>query len=323
MKKRSSQLGFTLVELLVVIAIIGMLVSILLPAVQAARASARRSQCQSNIRQVALAALNFESAKGYLPSSIRPAGLTPLPRIAGITLLLPYLEQGNRYDIYDQTKNWNDPVNLAAVNQRIGVLECPSTPRPERFDGLPEASPWVGGIGAPTDYSATIYVDQRLESAGLVDKAGSGMLERNGTPTLGAVTDGVSNTIMFAESAGRPYLYRNGRLVSEDLTQVRVNGGGWCRPATEISIDGSSRDGLTFPGPCAINCTNGEDVGTSGFPHPYYGSFGTGEPYSFHTGGAHFAFGDASVHFLNDAMDIREFARFVTRGGREVTPTTF
>jgi hypothetical protein len=190
------------------------------------------------------------------------------------------------------------------------------------LDGLPEANPWVGGIGAPTDYAATIYVDQRLESAGLVDKAGSVMLERNGTPTLGAVTDGVSNTIMFAESAGRPYLYRFGRLVSEDLTQVRVNGGAWCRPATEISIDGSSRDGTVLPGTCAINCTNGEEVGST-FPHPYYGSFGTGEPYSFHTGGAHFAFGDASVHFLNDSLDIREFARFVTRGGKEITPTTF
>jgi prepilin-type N-terminal cleavage/methylation domain-containing protein len=312
--------AFTLVELLVVIAIVGMLVSFLLPAVQAARATARRSQCSSNIRQLALAALNFESAKGHLPSSLRPAGLTPLPRISGMTLLLPYLEQGNRYDNYDQMLNWHAPENRPVVNLRIPVLECPASPRPERLDGLPEADPWEPGIGAITDFAATIYVDQRLESAGLVDKAGVGILERNAQPTLGAVTDGLSNTIMFAESAGRPYLYRQGKLVSEDLTQARVNGGGWCRPATEISIDGSSRDGLTLPGPCALNCTNGEDFAQSGFPHPYYGSFGSGEPYAFHNGGGNFAFGDASVHFLSDDVDIREFARLVTRSGGEVTP---
>ncbi len=305
--------AFTLVELLVVIAIIGMLVGLLMPAVQAARGSARRSQCESNIRQLAVATLNFESAKKYMPSSIRPGGLTPLPRISGFTLLLPYFEQGNRYDIYDQSKNWNAPENRLAVNQRIPVLECPSAPRPERLDGLPEASPWEAGIGAPTDFAATIYVDQRLESAGLVDRAGTGMLERNAKPTLSAVTDGLSNTIMYAESAGRPYLYREGRLVSEDLTKARVNGGAWCRPATEISIDGSTKGGEVLPGPCAINCTNGEDFANSSFPHPYYGSFGSGEAYSFHNGGANFAFGDGSVHFLSDDIDIREFARLVTR----------
>ncbi len=77
----------------------------------------------------------------------------------------------------------------------------------------------------PTDFAATIYVDQRLESAGFVDKTGTGMLERNAKPTLAAVMDGLSNTIMYAESAGRPHLYRQGKLVSEDLTEARVNEG--------------------------------------------------------------------------------------------------
>ncbi len=85
--------AFTLIELLVVIAIIGILVAMLLPAVQAAREAARRTQCNNNIRQVAIAAHNFADAKKHFPSSIRPAGLTSLPRIAGILQILPYLEE--------------------------------------------------------------------------------------------------------------------------------------------------------------------------------------------------------------------------------------
>lgn len=316
---RYQRTGFTLVELLVVIAIIGILVSLALPAIQAARESSRRSACQSNIRQLGIAALTYEDAYKRLPTSQRPPGLTPLPRIAGITFLLPFFEQGSRYDNYDQTKNWHDAANLPAVNQRIPVLQCPSSPRPERLDGLPEASPWVQNVGAATDYSPTIYVDQRLETAGLA-KAGVGMLEYNGQVGLSDVTDGLSNTIMYAESAGRPFLYRKRELVSSDPSQVRVNGGGWCRPASDISIDGASEDGSTIPGPFAVNRTNGEDVGPV-FPHPYYNSIGTSEVYGFHVGGANVVLGDTAVKFVSDKIHIREFATLVTRSGNEMTPT--
>ena len=85
--------AFTLVELLVVIAIIGILVALLLPAIQAGREAARRGSCQNNIRQLGLVVNNYVDAKKYFPSSIRPAGSTTLPRIAGITLMLPYFEE--------------------------------------------------------------------------------------------------------------------------------------------------------------------------------------------------------------------------------------
>jgi prepilin-type processing-associated H-X9-DG protein len=318
--------GFTLVELMVEIAIIGTLVSLLLPAVQAARDAARRAQCQSIIRQLGLAVHNFADTKKVLPSSIRPSGLTPLPRIAGLTVLLPFFEQGARYDLYDQTKNWSAPENTALTNQRINILECPSSPDPERLDGLPEGSPWTATIGAPTDYSPTIYVDIRLKDAELVDKGGKnekgspglGMLAYNIVSRLADVTDGLSHTIMYAESAGRPFLYRKGQLMGP-LTEYRVNGGGWCRPASDISIDGSSADGTTDVGPCAINCTNGINFADTPFPHPYYNTIGTSEPYSFHPGGANFCMGDGSVRWISDTIDIREFARLVTRAGSEVT----
>lgn len=309
--------GFTLVELLVVIAIIGILVALLLPAVQAAREAARRSQCSNNLRQLALGAHNFHDTKKVLPSSIRPAGLTPLPRIAGTTLLLPYIEQSNLYNAYNQNYNWFDTVNLPVTSVKVPTFTCPSTPEPNRLDGIPESNPWQGNLVATTDYSPLIGVDRRLVTLGLVDKAGDGMLPKNQQPRLADVLDGLSNTIMFAESAGRPYVYRRGTLKFGNLPTNRTNAGGWSRPASDFSLDGSTYDGLSTPGPCPLNCTNGDDIGAVVFPHPYYGSEGTGEAFAFHPGGAQFAFADGSVRFISQDIPIRTFARLVTRAGGE------
>lgn len=312
-----SRAGFTLVELLVVIAIIGVLVGLLLPAVNAAREAARRTQCTNNLRQLGVAANTYQGTYGFLPSSVRPSGLTNAPRIAGLTFLLPYIEEQVKYDRYDQTKNWSHELNLPVTSQRIGTFLCPSSPEPTRLDGLPEASPWTANLVAITDYSPTIGVDQRLLSANLVEEAGAGMLTKNGRPSVADVTDGLSQTIMYAESAGRPYVYRRGRKIG-NLPENRTNAGGWARPASDFTVDGSSFDGTTSVGPCAVNCTNGEDVGTASFPHPYYGTEGTAEAYAFHPGGANFVFGDASVRFIADNIDIREFAKLVTRAGRDM-----
>ena len=85
-----------------------------------------------------------------------------------------------------------------------------------------------------------------------------------------------------------------------------------------FGLDGSTYDGASLPGPCPFNCTNGEDVGSSSFPHPYYGSEGTAEAYAFHPGVANFALGDASVRSLNQEINIRVFARLITRANREI-----
>lgn len=315
---KNSRSAFTLVELLVVIAIIGVLVALLLPAVQAAREAARRSQCSNNVRQLGLAAHNFHDTHLVLPSSIRPGGLTTAPRIAGITLLLPYIEQKNIYDRYDQTKNWSDPANLPVTSVALPTFNCPSTPLDKkRLDGVPEVSPWVPVV-ATTDYSPTIGVDPRLQSSSLVDYADTGMLPKNGEPKMKDVTDGLSNTIMYAESAGRPAIYRKGKQRFGNLPTDRLNAGGWSRPASDFSLDGSSFDGSTFPGPCPLNCTNGEQIGGS-FPHAYYGTEGTAEAYSFHPAGINVAMGDGSVRFIVEQIPIREFARLITRGNGEVT----
>jgi prepilin-type N-terminal cleavage/methylation domain-containing protein/prepilin-type processing-associated H-X9-DG protein len=320
MKRTSKGMrGFTLVELLVVIAIIGILVGLLLPAVQAAREAARRMQCSNNLKQLGLAAQNFESAYKMLPSSVRPGGLTTLPRVAGLTFTLPYIEQSVLYDRYDQSRNWFDPVNLPVTSSRVATFACPSTPNPERLDGVPERSPWTPTFVATTDYSPTIGVDQRLRTSGLIDPTGdlTGALPKNGKPKFRDITDGLSQTILYGESAGRPTVYRIGKKFGGVPTQ-RTNAGGWSRPASDFSLDGSTRDGRILPGPCAINCTNGEEIAGAAFPHPYYGTEGTGEAYSFHPGGANFAICDGSVQFLNASTDIRIVARLITRAGAEL-----
>ena len=116
--------GFTLIELLVVIAIIGVLVGLLLPAVQSAREAARRAKCLNNVKQLGLAIHNFHDVQNQLPSSTRPPGLTNLPRIAGLTLLLPYFEQNNLYNAYNMEYNWGTPQNTTSVRSRIDTLLC-------------------------------------------------------------------------------------------------------------------------------------------------------------------------------------------------------
>jgi len=323
--------GFTLVELLVVIAIIGVLVALLLPAVQAAREAARRTSCVNNMKNLGLAILNFHDSHKKLPVSNRAAGVVNSPRYAWATLMLPYFEEQNIYDQYDFSTNWSNPMtNFTLVGTSLPVFECPSVPEEDRLDG--DLQYWSQGhanweasrCAAPTDYVPIQSVTTRLVALGIVDdtKDKTGMMLRNSEAALRHVTDGTSKTIMLAESAGRPYVYRNGQRVG-DLATNRVNGGGWCRPASEIDLHGSSPDGATFPGPCAINCTNGDDYLKGGtddmgiVPLMDYGTNGTSATYAFHPGGANILFGDGSVHFINEDIEIRTYARMVTRKGNE------
>lgn len=333
--KRSA---FTLVELLVVVAIIGILIALLLPAVQAARESARRSQCVNNLKQLGLAVQNFHDVHKFLPVSNRPLGLTTAPRIGWAINALPYLEQQVLAQQYDQTQTWSSTTlgsgqlqpNQKLCGTALPVFWCTSALPPEkRLDSEPQNAPTWFGFAATTDYSPTISVDQRLVTLGLVDNyptpvpgstwfGAPGMLAQNSVARLDDVKDGLTTTIMLAESAGRPALFRGGKQVG-NLPQHIVAGGGWMRPASDFSVDGSSYDGTTLPGPCPLNCTNGDDEGgPAAEPYAYYVTQGTGEAYSFHPGGANFVFGDGAVHFINESISIRDLGRLVTRDQQEV-----
>jgi prepilin-type N-terminal cleavage/methylation domain-containing protein/prepilin-type processing-associated H-X9-DG protein len=333
--------GFTLVELLVVIGIIALLAGILLPAVQQAREAGRRSACQNNLKQLALAVHNYNNTYAHLPSSSRPAGQTNAPRIATLTYLLPYLDQANLFKNYNQAHNWSDPVNQAVVQTVVPTFLCPSDAAdPTRTDADPQTESGYTPIPvAVTDYSPFIGVDPALVTYGYIETVGTGgILPQNTNPSFAQVTDGLSNTILYAESAGRPYLYQRGVQQpgynqSNLQTSVQVNGGGWPRPASELTLRGASFDG-TVVGAAnlavqynandqttwlyAVNRTNGGQDNASTYNKPPFGTLGSGEVYAFHPGGANVAYGDGSVHFVSENILVNQFAPFVTRDGGEL-----
>jgi prepilin-type N-terminal cleavage/methylation domain-containing protein/prepilin-type processing-associated H-X9-DG protein len=325
-----SRRAFTLIELLVVIAIIAVLIGLLLPAVQKVREAASRMSCTNNLKQLGLGLHNYAGAVGYFPSSNR-ASVTSTVRSAWVTAILPYLEQDNLFKNYDYTVNWDAPANLLITSKPIKIFQCPSAPNPQRLDGDQQLAPSGGWapIVAVIDYGPTTSVSPQLAALypGQIATADAalGFLARNTKPRFADVIDGTSNTIVLAESAGRPQLYRLGQAIgspTDPSKPIRVNGGGWARSASDFDLKGSSADGSIFPGPCAINCTNGKDVGNT-YPDPIYGSNGTGETYAFHSGGANLLFGDGSVRFAAASINIVTYAALVTRAGGEALPGSF
>jgi prepilin-type N-terminal cleavage/methylation domain-containing protein/prepilin-type processing-associated H-X9-DG protein len=312
---RPRRSGFTLIELLVVIAIIAILIGLLLPAVQKVRDAAARIKCANNLKQIGVAMFNFESSNHYFPSSFRPAGATV--RYSWTPSLLPYLEQENLVQNYNFSLNWDDTGgNLAITSQEVKVFQCPSSPNPNRLDGDPQPPAVYSQIVACTDYAALRSVQPALSSYNSAIKSGPGILILDQQATIAAVTDGLSNTFMITESAGRPQIYRLNMPYGTFPTN-KVNGGGWARPASDIDVIGSLPDGSNFPGPCAVNCTNGFDMGTS-WPIPTFNTDGTGQPYSFHTSGVNTLMGDGSVRLIANSIDIVTFAAMATRDQGEV-----
>jgi prepilin-type N-terminal cleavage/methylation domain-containing protein len=208
--------GFTLVELLVVIAIIGVLIALLLPAVQAAREAARRSQCQNNLKQMTLASLNYEdSNKMYTPNNGVTGNGSPVTNqrwtISWRGNLLPYIEQTPLYEALDKTSNdagWIAPASVGgnATNFNlcgdkkviIGGYLCPSSPLDKFTPRAAFRSNYVAIAGSFQHRTKQTWTTKLHK--GVIDSEG-GMIVPGRTVELGQITDGTSNTICIAEES--------------------------------------------------------------------------------------------------------------------------
>ena len=314
--RSTSRQGFTLIELLVVIAIIAVLVGLLLPAVQKVREAAARMSCTNNLKQIGLALHNYQTATNAFPTSVRPADSTGLPSKSWTVPTLSYLEQGNVQNLYDLTTNWDSVTNLPLTSQPIKVFTCPSAPS-GRMDGNPQSG--IYNTVAVSDYAACTGVAAYATTVNTTGLFQAGMMPKNAVARIGDTTDGLSNTMFVVESAGRPQIYRQS-IPFGTLPTDKVNGGGWARPESDYAFQTSTPDGITFPGSCAAGCTNGFDYLT--YNSTPWGTDGTSEAYSFHTGVVNVLFGDGSVHSLTSSMSILTWAALVTRSGGEVNDSS-
>jgi type II secretory pathway pseudopilin PulG len=304
----------------VVIAIIAVLIGLLLPAVQKVREASARATCQNNLKQLGLAFHMYEGANGYFPigstSTAAANPYTPInppqttrPEHGWGTYVLPYIEQGSLFQLYNYGYNWDKTgtSNRTVSTTPLKVMQCPTVPSGgDRFDKT--SSDHSGSVFYPAvgDYAPVSIVYKRFyKKMGYTDaQAGDrdGFVSSNTRVRVYDVSDGMSNTIMLTECADRPQRWQS----RTSPTLFNVTGGGWASQGSSLAVAGVNPAVAGYPdsesagGTCVVNCTNGNEI------------------YGFHPTLVNVMMGDGSVRTISESIAPLTLAAILTRANSDV-----
>lgn len=327
--------GFTLIELLVVIAIIAILIGLLLPAVQKVREAAARAKCTNNLKQMGLAAQNYESTFNTMPPGAGPqTAATGFNSRASVqAMMLPYVEQAAKFNQFDFSQDVNSGANNANARlQDVPIYLCPSDPSAARQTNAGRSS-YFGNLGA------TAYV----RTAGKSGVGGIFFYDPDSTTILNPkalrileITDGTSNTAMFAEirrgfnNAGsfdpQDVRFVGFNPATDDTTPpaacnanagtiIRYTGLQYYRNLISTSLYTHTRTPNSALGDCLDSNNRAGDIGT------LYAGHITAR--SYHTGGVNISLADGSVRFVRDSIDIVTWRALGTRANGEVIASDY
>ncbi|MFO0898799.1 MAG: DUF1559 domain-containing protein [Pirellulales bacterium] len=308
-----------MVELIIVVGLLTLLVALLLTGVQHAREAARRTQCQSNLRNIGVAIELFDQVHQQLPCATYGAPYNELGRTTGsaLTKLLPHLEQQSLSSSYDWSVDWTAAVNQRAVNTQVSVFRCPSSAgdaiqqglRTATGESLAERTAAVGDFTAVYSWGfplamPTEPVWRDIWGVGAL----SPLTEENAfaAPKRSRVRDGAANTLTFVERAASTDRWIGGELAETSPSTARD----WAPWAGQgcvwllSYVDGGRAWSPTGLGPCNVNCSNHQGV------------------YAFHPGAANVLFLDGHVKALSASVEAETLFALVTRarGDRAVVP---
>jgi prepilin-type N-terminal cleavage/methylation domain-containing protein/prepilin-type processing-associated H-X9-DG protein len=286
-KAMSRRAGFTLIELLVVIAIMGVLIGLLLPAVQQARSSARATQCRSNLHQISLAFHNYHNTHNYFPNASHWGSRY----YSAFTAALPFIENGNLFEQYDLTKSYSDPYNQAVVRQPVPMYLCPAM-QLTRLAPDPACNEWA----APGSYA----VNAGTRCLWSDPQDGAIVFDTYGGTSFDSLKDGATSTFLLGE-------------LDYGLENYNFTSG----PCAGKSRGGVAAWGIGYPGysvAVTLGVYNAHKMVSSA-------CFGNAEFMTFrsdHPGGANFAMADGAARFVADEIDPAVLNSLATRAGKEV-----
>jgi prepilin-type N-terminal cleavage/methylation domain-containing protein/prepilin-type processing-associated H-X9-DG protein len=291
------RLGFTLIELLVVIAIIGILIALLLPAVQKVRDAANRMKCQNNLKQIALALHSYHDANGILPTGVS-LGIGNF--LSFHVHILPYLEQNNLYQRFNFAARYDNPANLALGLNLVPNYQCPTATQlntqygtGEWSGGQPTLTTHYYGVAGPIGTNPQTGQLYQFRTTNQGNEATQGVLGMGSKVRLTDITDGTSNTLMVGEMSWTNANY------------YRV----WIR---------GTYDDTTNPDRDTTCCRN---VANTFASTPYNGSDNANNTSfgSEHAGrGANFALADGSVRWVSPGISMATYRSVASYNGGEV-----